>query len=313
MTIRENVKAILHYKNYDYMPVVHFGYWGELLSKWHNEGHITAEEARGYGDGNAADRSIADKLGFDFCWTAQIGAHGGLLPGFEHKVIEKRDDGSVIYQNGNGLIEMAKAGCTSIPVTIGTLLKDRSAWEDLYKQRLQPDQRRYNIEYFKNYAAIQNDDQTRPFGMHVGSLYGSIRDMLGVEALSYLYADDEDLYAEIIDAVGTVAYTNLKVMLEAGLRPDFAHYWEDICFKNGPLVSPAIFAEYVGPQYKRMTDLLKQYGVDIVSLDCDGCIDKLVYIKAHQYINKQNHQISVEYNIKHEGAEIKICQKDIVA
>jgi uroporphyrinogen decarboxylase len=273
MTIRENVKAILHYENYDYMPVVHFGYWGELLVEWHRQGHITEEESRGYGDGNAVDRSIADKLGFDFCWTAQIGTHCDLLPGFEYKVIEKKDDGSVVYQNGSGLIEMAKAGCNSIPVTIRSLLEDRDAWEKLYKQKLQPDSRRYNIEYMKAYAANQDADQTRPFGIHVGSLYGSIRNMLGVEGISYLYSDDEDLYAEIIDAVGTVAYTNLEAMLEAGLRPDFAHYWEDICFKNGPLVSPAVFAKYVGPQYKRMTDLLLKYGTDIVSLDCNGCVD----------------------------------------
>ena len=56
---------------------------------------------------------------------------------------------------------------------------------------------------------------------------------------------------------------------------DFAHFWEDICFKNGPLVSPAVFKEKVGPHYKRITDLLRQYGIDIVSLDCDGCIDKI--------------------------------------
>lgn len=285
MTIRENVKAILHYENYDYMPVVHFGYWGELLGEWHRQGHISEEEARGYGDGNAVDRSIADKLGFDFCWTAQIGTNCDLLPGFEYKVIEKKDDGSVVYQNGSGLIEMNKAGCNSIPVTIGTLLEDRDAWEKLYKQKLQPDPRRYNIEYMKAYAAIQNDDQTRPFGIHVGSLYGSIRNMLGVEGISYLYSDDEELYAEIIDAVGTVAYTNLKTMLEAGLRPDFAHYWEDICFKNGPLVSPAVFSKYVGPQYKRMTDLLLKYGTDIVSLDCDGCIDKLIPVWLENGVN----------------------------
>ena len=285
MTIRENVKKILHYENYDYMPVVHFGYWGELLWEWFHQGHITEEEARGYGDGNAVDKSIAQKLGFDFCWTAQIGCHSGLMPGFEHKVIERKPDGCVIYQNGNGLIEMNKAGTNSIPVTIGTLLEDRDAWESMYKEKLKPDSRRYNMEHMKRVAETQFDDQSRPFGIHCGSLYGSIRDMLGVESLSYLYADDEDLYVEVIDAVGTVAYTNLQAMLEAGLRPDFAHYWEDICFKNGPLVSPAIFEEYVAPHYKRMTDLLLKYGTDIVSLDCDGCIDKLVPIWLENGVN----------------------------
>lgn len=285
MTIRENVNAILHYKNYDRMPVVHFGYWGELLAKWHEEGHITAQEAGGYGDGNDVDRSIAQKLGFDFCWTCQYGCHNGLLPGFEGKVIETRADGSVISQNGNGLIQLTKAGCDSIPSTIGTLLTGREAWDELYKPRLQPDSRRYNTDDIKAYAKRQGDDQSRPFGIHVGSMYGFVRDMLGVEELSYLYADDEELYAEVIDTVGTLAYENLKVMLENGLKPDFAHYWEDICFKNGPLVSPAVFERYVGPQYKRMTALLLENGTDIVSLDCDGCIDKLVPIWLENGVN----------------------------
>ena len=45
MTHRERVKAILHYQDYDKMPVVHFGYWTETLQKWADEGHISQELA----------------------------------------------------------------------------------------------------------------------------------------------------------------------------------------------------------------------------------------------------------------------------
>jgi len=121
--------------------------------------------------------------------------------------------------------------------------------------------------------------------MYVGSYYGWIRDMLGVEALAYLQVDDEELYAEIIETVGELNYQNAKVMLEEGIRPDFGHMWEDICFKNGPLVNPEVFAKYVGPQYRRVTELLRQYGCDVVSLDCDGCIDKLVPIWLENGVN----------------------------
>jgi len=44
----------------------------------------------------------------------------------------------------------------------------------------------------------------------------------------------------------------------------------------GPLVRPAFFKRAVGPHYKRFTDLLHQYGINIVSLDCDGKIDALI-------------------------------------
>jgi hypothetical protein len=114
------------------------------------------------------------------------------------------------------------------------------------------------------------------YGLHCGSLFGLIRNFIGVENCSYLYADDEPLYDEIIQAVGELCFQNVKFALETGAKFDFAHFWEDICFKNGPLVTPAIFDEKVGPHYRRITDLLKQYGINIVSLDCDGLIDSLI-------------------------------------
>ena len=278
--------AVLNYENYDKMPIVHFGYWDKLLWKWHEEGHITEEEARGYGDGNQIDKQIADKLGFDFCWTCQGGGHNGLMPGFEYKILEKKPDGLMIHQNGNGLIEQVKPGVNSIPATIGTLLTGREAWEELYKPRLQPSDKRYGSP--ENLAGLQVyfDGLTdRPAGVHAGSLYGYVRDMLGVEGISYLAADDEDLYIEIIDAVGKICYENIKAILEAGVKPDFLHFWEDICFKNGPLVNPAAFKKYVGPHYKKITDMGLKHGVKIVSLDCDGWIDKLVPIWLENGVN----------------------------
>lgn len=88
--------------------------------------------------------------------------------------------------------------------------------------------------------------------------------------------DDEELYAEIIDTMAGLSYNWVKAALESGAKFDYAHYWEDICFKNGPLVIPGVFDEYVGPHYKKTTELLKQYGVTIVSVDCDGLIDSLI-------------------------------------
>ena len=98
-------------------------------------------------------------------------------------------------------------------------------------------------------------------------------------------ADDEDLYREIIDTNAELSYKVVKKVLEAGIDFDYAHYWEDICFKNGPLVRPEVFAEVVGPHYKKTTQLLNEYGIDIVSLDCDGWIDKLIPIWLENGVN----------------------------
>jgi uroporphyrinogen decarboxylase len=73
-----------------------------------------------------------------------------------------------------------------------------------------------------------------------------------------------------------MCYECAKLALEAGVKFDYAHFWEDICFKNGPLINPSVFDELMGPWYRKITDLCYAYGIDIVSLDCDGKIDALI-------------------------------------
>ena len=277
MTFRENALAVLHYEKFDHLPVVSFGYWNETVEKWANEGHITHEEAENYarfGDNGSGDRSIMKKLGFDFNWNSCVGAATDLFPGFERKILETRPDGSQVVRDNYGLITLVKPGIVSIPAEIGTSLTDRKVWEEEYLPKLQFSMERINTELLQTLR----DDTGRdiPVGIHCGSLMGRIRDLLGVEQLSYLIADDPDLYVEIIDTMDTLCYDCVKAMLETGAKFDYGHFWEDICFKNGPLVIPSMFDEYVGPHYKKITSLLNSYGIDIVSLDCDGWIDRLI-------------------------------------
>lgn len=287
MTHRERVRAILHYEKCDAVPVVAFGYWVETLDKWLSEGYITSEECEGYkryGDNSEADFSIMTKLGFDFNWNATFGGRNFMYPYFKEEIIEKKADGSIIKRDSDGLLVMVKPGIVSIPAEIGTSMTGREAWEELYKNRFVYTEDRVNQEGIDRALAA---DATReiPLALHCGSLYGNIRNMMGVEGLSYLYADDEDLYVEIIDAVGNLVYKVAEKIASSGIRFEYAHFWEDICFNSGPLVNPAVFREYVGPHYKRITDMLKKHGIDRVSVDCDGKIDKLVPIWLENGVN----------------------------
>lgn len=274
MNNRQRAMAILRYENYDRMPVVHFGYWNETLLKWYQEGHITLEEAKKWGDGNEYDQSVAHKLGFDFNWYTVFSGSYTFFPFFQTKVIEELGNGARKVQNGNGVVVLQKDGAGSIPAEIDHLLKDRAAWEELYLPKLQYSDARIN---FSALEKLKDDsDRQNPVGFHCGSLFGEIRNWLGVEGSSYLLMDDEDLYREIIDTVGNLCYTIAEKVLSTGAKFDFGHFWEDICFKNGPLVRPSVFDEMVGSHYKRITGLLNRYGLDIVSLDCDGMIDALI-------------------------------------
>lgn len=287
MNNRERVNAILHYQPYDRMPVVAFGYWEETLDKWANEGYITREDAQGYrneGDGGKADCRVVELLGFDFNWNYCHSANNRLFPPFETEVLRKNPDGSKVIRNPEGLIVRVNDDIVSIPAEIGTSLEDRDAWEKMYRHRLQFCEERVNDTLFRK---LKSEDEARdlPMGLYLGSLYGMIRNMLGVEALAYLAVDDEDLYVEIIDTVAELCYQCAERVLRYGIRFDYAHFWEDICFKNGPLVRPQVFDELVGKHYRRITDLVHEYGIDVVSVDCDGCIDLLTPIWLKNGVN----------------------------
>ena len=275
MTNRERAMNILHYKSADRMPAVHFGYWDELLQEWAEQGKISQELAHGVGDGNDKDRELDALIGWDFNWhTTRTFYRNGLYPGFERKVLETLPDGTQRVQNSLGVIERIKPGIVSIPSEDDYLLKDREAFESLYKPKMQFSAERFRIDV-KQFNETRPQD--RPIALKLGSVLGELRDMLTVQGMSLLmYDEDEELLAEIVDTYAEMQYRCVEASLEAGADVDFGHYWEDICFKNGPLLSPDMFHELCAKHYKKRNDLCHKYGIDIISLDCDGVIDKLI-------------------------------------
>ena len=275
MTNRERAMNILHYKPVDRMPAVHFGYWTELLTEWAEQGKIPKELAEGNYDNSPKDKELDKLIGWDFNWNSCTGTNNGLWPHFETKVLETLPDGSRRVQNHVGLIEKIKPGITSIPSEDDYLLKDREAFETLYRPKMQFFPERVPTEHYKHFNEIR--DMETPIALHLGSVMGQIRDIVSVVGMSYLlYDEDEDLFADIVDTYADMQYECVKAVLETGAKFDFAHYWEDICFKNGPLLSPEVFDELCAKHYKKRNDLCRRYGIDIISLDCDGVTEKLL-------------------------------------
>ncbi len=277
MNNRERTLNILHYEDVDRIPAVHFGYWNELLLEWAEQGHISADLAAAWKDRSPADEELDRLIGWDFDWApGGFGRriHNHLFPAFEKKLLEVLPDGSHRMLTCDGTIERIKPGIASIPSEDDYLLKDRAAFEEHFLPRMQFDLARVNPEQYKNF----NDERRWdiPVGLHVGSIIGKIRDITTVMGMSYLmYDEDETLFADIVDAYADMQYKCAEAVLATGAKFDFIHFWEDICFKNGPLLSPDLFDELAAKHYKKRTELAKRYGIDIISLDCDGVTEQL--------------------------------------
>ena len=85
----------------------------------------------------------------------------------------------------------------------------------------------------------------------------------------------EHLTTLTLDLVGRT-FDRIEAMDDSDRRlPIVATWWEDMCFKQGPLLSPALFEELMVPRYARIVEALAARGVDAHLLDSDGRIDDL--------------------------------------
>jgi uroporphyrinogen decarboxylase len=288
MTNRERSLAVLRYESYDRLPVVHFGFWGgKTLVRWAEQGHLPMDLARAWSDGNLADYEITERLGFDFNWYNTFHPYTLLRPGFEREVVAELDDGARHVRNSVGVVLLERPEAGSIPAEIEHTLVDRASYEEHYRHRLQWSEERVTRASVcvngrtarwdeGGLEMLRSEDRDWPLGLHAGSLFGQIRNIIGLVGVSYMQVDDPELFTEIVDTVADLSYRTTEFVLSHGVRFDFGHFWEDICFKNGPLISPKVFDEKIGPHYRRITGLMSRHGIDIVSLDCDGLIDALI-------------------------------------
>jgi uroporphyrinogen decarboxylase len=105
--------------------------------------------------------------------------------------------------------------------------------------------------------------------------FGTPRYLMGVESMLVKFYDDPELMRDINNYLADFWCVLFEGVLK-NIKVDTVFIWEDMCYKGGPLISPEMFREFLLPGYKKLTSLLKDYGVDIVQVDCDGNVWKLL-------------------------------------
>lgn len=262
MNARERFRATMHYQPRDRAPIMDFGFWSETLTVWQEQGLPAGVNTDSF-------------FGMDPQWiTAPINV--GLSPAFTPKVLEDRGDTRIV-RDSDGVTKQEGKFLGSIPRHLDHLLKDRQTWETHFKPRLYgraPE--RYPEHWFNLVRQYLDPERDYPLGLNCGSLYGWIRNWMGVENVSLLVHDDLPLFEEMVTTIADCVIDTISMALDDCIHFDYALMWEDMCYRAGPLLSPSIFRKVLVPQYKRITGLLLSYGVDVVVVDCDGDISQLI-------------------------------------
>jgi hypothetical protein len=52
--------------------------------------------------------------------------------------------------------------------------------------------------------------------------------------------------------------------------------WEDFCYNHGMLIGPTCFREFCAPYYRRVAEVARDSGAELLFVDCDGKVDEFI-------------------------------------
>ena len=256
MTDRERFNNQMHYKEVDRCFNMEFGYWDDNFHLW-----------KMFIDNGITNNWEAD-IFFNFDRFEGTGGNIWLYPSFPSEVISETETHRVI-RNGDGLLaEVQKSGGSTIPHYLKSSIETPDDWLKVKRERMDVNDpaRIVNVEHLRE---RHPDNRDYPLCVNCGSMIGKIRDMLTFEGLCYACYDYPEMVEDMVETACQLVEHYLDQVLPY-VKFDAASGWEDICFKNGPIVSVPFYREVITPRYKRIRKKLDEFGIDIWYTDCDG-------------------------------------------
>jgi uroporphyrinogen decarboxylase len=205
-----------------------------------------------------------------------------IVPVFDPSVISE-DERTVTLRTADGTtVKYLKDSRDRMPTYLDWPVKDRASWNKL-KKRLDPNTpERWPADWD---AFVQKMNGVRePLALMVGSFYGAIRGWVGSENILYMFHDDPVLIEDMMEHLLYLETEVIKRTLK-DIKIEQASMWEDMAYKAGPLISPAMVRKFLMPRYKKITDLLHSFGVDVIFMDSDGNLNELIPLWLEVGIN----------------------------
>ncbi len=287
MNTRERFLATMNFEEPDRHLVWEFGYWGGTVRRWYKEGLPEVHGLRADIDGGTGlfNESAGVPLNRDTSldihehfkmdpYLVRVPLATGAWPPYEAKVIEDHGDW-YIWQEWDGCLRKELKNRTSLPTIVGGPVKDRESWERYKAERLRPS---LEGRLPDNWSQLVEEYKTRDYPIGLGQthgFFGTPRYLMGVEELLTKYYDDPEMMKDINNHLADLWITLFDGVLKE-VEVDTVFIWEDMCYKGGPLISPAMFREFILPGYKKLTSFLRDHGVTLVQVDSDGDVWKLI-------------------------------------
>lgn len=269
MNYRERFVRTMHFQPVDRVPWWELWYWKDTLDRWHDEG---------------LPEDVYLEQYFEVDRREGVGVNLGIVPVFEVKTLEETPEYR-IFRRADGVIcqEFRDDDLKGrMPHWLEFPIKTRADWKEFTKRLNPSSPTRYPLWWEEKKRSWQGRDY--PLSISAGSLYGWPRNWIGMENLAYLFYDDPSWIHEMMEYITEfVCQVIERAVREVDI--DYVTLWEDMSYKTGSLISPEMVKEFMVPRYKRITELLRKNGIDIIFLDSDGNIEELIPLWLEAGIN----------------------------
>jgi hypothetical protein len=256
MSDRERFNNQMHYLDIDRSFNMEFGYWAQNFDLWPL-----------FKENNIKNNTEAD-IFFNFDRIECISGSVWLNPSFPQTIVDETSK-NYIQMNSDGLLaEVPKDKHDTIPHYLKSSVVTPEDWNKVKTERFRRDDKDRIVDIDK-LLSLHKNDRDYPLGVHCGSMIGKIRDMLTFEGLAYAVYDYPEMVEDMVETCCVLVEDFLDQVLPH-FDFDYASGWEDIAFKNGPIVSVEFFRDIVMPRYKRISKKLHAAGIDLWYTDCDG-------------------------------------------
>ena len=268
MNARERLDAVMRFETPDrpyFFPTI--GFWAETIERWRGEGlpKYYFHEAFAF-----------PHFDFDFWIPFPLGDHENpnFFPPMFPKVLSKEGPYEIYRDHAGKTYKRFTDGSSSIPQFLEAPVKTMDDFRRL-RPRLRADfPGRCNNPAFDIMAAAARV-LGRPTAAMLCGLFGFHRHLIGVESLMTAYYDNP----ELLHAMGR-QWTRLCRGVIRNMKKrydiDMVMFWEDMCFRSGPLISPRTFREFMTPYYKIVIDDARDDGVEFFWVDTDGDCDLVI-------------------------------------
>jgi uroporphyrinogen-III decarboxylase len=261
MNDRERFLATMNFRPRDRCPWGEMGFWPETLAVWRDQGL-------------PQDVHLAQYLGYDRL-REQIDVRLNLLPGFEEEMLEESESYRIVRRDTGVVVKEFKgAHSFRMPQWLAFPLGTRKDWEEQFIPRLNPESpARYPLYWEELTRMWAKRDY--PLTLRMGSVFGWLRNWMGLEGICQALYDDPAWVQQMMDyLVEFLCQAAGRALEEVEL--DYILLWEDMAYKAGPLISPAMFRRFMLEPYKRLTGFIREHGIELIIVDSDGYAEPLL-------------------------------------